>query len=206
MTDTRATAEAHTAFFSIAEADGDVTFNGLSQDSVYVWGAQATATAYPVSYIKTEGATVTRLADIIRYDPVSILSRGAIAVDCLPNASTSGTDGLAALSDGGASNFVRSYFSSLSPVTYVLNGGVNVALIVGAGKIAGVWAEIRTLFATDDVRLLKDGVATGSPDTSAAMPAGLDRLDIGNVPDYADGLVRVRLFNKPTMKNVTEFK
>jgi len=59
-----ATASAAAAFrLYVGEGDNDATFNGLSQDSLYLWGAQVEAGAFPSSYIPTTTGSVARTAD-----------------------------------------------------------------------------------------------------------------------------------------------
>lgn len=54
----------------INEADNDNNFDGLDQDSLYVWGAQfEEGMTFPTSYILTTTAPVTRTADDITLDP-----------------------------------------------------------------------------------------------------------------------------------------
>jgi hypothetical protein len=56
-------------FIYIAEADNDVTFDGLNQDSYYAWGSQVEVNAFPTSYIPTTTTAETRNADDITMAP-----------------------------------------------------------------------------------------------------------------------------------------
>lgn len=208
ITDTRATTETQRAYLYLADDDASFNYTGLSLDAFHLWGAQATATAYPVSYIKTEGATVTRLADRAKYTG-AFPSKGSIAVDLLEHDGTSGTHSWGSLSAAGSSNnAVQFYASNVSATLYVTKSAATQALIQAANREANVWHEFRAQFDTNNVRILKDGALIGPPDTSADMPASLDTLEVaglaaGTFPPSS--LVRLRLLSKPTDKNVTDF-
>ncbi len=68
----------------IAEADGDITFTGLNQASLYLWGGQCELGGYPTSYIRTTTGSVTRSADVATFtpfaNPSSYLVQGRTAV------------------------------------------------------------------------------------------------------------------------------
>lgn len=53
----------------IAEAELDPTFDGLDQDSLYIWQAQVEESPFPTSPIYTSGTEITRLADDLTMDP-----------------------------------------------------------------------------------------------------------------------------------------
>lgn len=53
----------------VAEADNDWTFNGASQSSIAMFGAQFENSYFPTSYISTTSASVTRTADYLTVPP-----------------------------------------------------------------------------------------------------------------------------------------
>ena len=206
LTDTRATAESCSARIYASDGNNGRSYSGASIGAVRVWGTQVTATAYPVSYIKTAGATVTRLSDLMLYGSLSLPAKGTLAVDVLDNSSISGSYGwVNAQKDG--SNFARLYGSNRNSVGYIYESGILQALIQGTlVRSADAWAEHRLTYDTDDVRLYKDG-AQLTTDTSASMPAGLADFYVGSIAtgSQANALVRARLYSKPTIANVTDF-
>lgn len=214
IADTRATAEAAFDQIMIAESDGVRTFNGASQDSLYLFGAQVTATNKPVSYVKTEAATATRLSDRLLYSGITLPSKGSIACDVLFDGDIVSNAFIGTLSDGGsADNRVAAFLSDASGTdsgrSFVRTGAVTQADVTGTTAVDDrVWNEIRTPFAADDVRVLINGISEGTPDTSATIPSALDRIDVGSDQagsSQADSLVRLRLLSSATDKNVTDF-
>lgn len=70
ITWTAGATETNTPRLYIAEADADITFDGLNQDSLYVWGAQVENSPFPTSYIEVPAtADVTRTADDVTMLP-----------------------------------------------------------------------------------------------------------------------------------------
>lgn len=51
----------------VGSADNTAVFDGLNQDSIYIFGAQLETGNYPSSYIPTTTTAVTRTADSLRY-------------------------------------------------------------------------------------------------------------------------------------------
>jgi hypothetical protein len=196
------------SYILAASGDGASTYTGLSQDAFYLWGAQFTATAYPVSYIKTDGATVTRLADSIQYNGLALPASCTIACDALERNVTLGNIRYGVISDATSNNRELVYRVTTSLLAFVQTGGVaQVNQVSTIPAVADKWGEYRMTTATDDVNLYVDG-ALGGSDTSATLPSGMTRLSVGcgySNLNQLDGRVRVRLFSKPTEKDITDF-
>lgn len=211
MTDTRATVENMTVYLyaSTGLAAANATFSGLSQDSLEVWGWQVTATAYPVSYIPTTTAAVTRLADRLQYQNVSIPKSCTLAADVLHPYIGAGVGGLIDATFD-ATNTPRALIYKTAANHYTFASNVTTqASFANPGAKANVWQEMRSTFADNNVEAYLDGDNSGSagPDTSSAL-AATDRLSIGSYYDGSNvlnGLVRARIYSKPTLKNVTDF-
>ena len=90
------------------------------------------------------------------------------------------------------------------------DGGILQCNVLGAinGYLDNVWQEARGTYETDDIRLYESGILSDS-DSLATVPSPLSYLEFGgySTPGFErNGRVRVRLFNKPTLKDPTEFK
>lgn len=208
LTDTRATAEACAARAYLADSNGGRSYSGASLDGVYCWGLQITATAYPVSIIKTEGATVTRLKDTLQYTGLSFGSGYTLACDHLSTDVVDGSHVLGEISDGSGANRLSLYRSGSGKVLLLTSGGATQASIGGTINFESEqWQEYRGTAQEDDVAAYMDGVADGT-DALATMPVSPNELNIGayfDATSQLNGLVRVRLLSEPTIKNVTDF-
>jgi hypothetical protein len=69
-------------FVFLADDSANLTFDGLDQDGVYLWGAQVEATRWPSSYIPTTTGTAPRSADVLKYAS-NIGNDGTMEVDLL---------------------------------------------------------------------------------------------------------------------------
>lgn len=157
---------------------------------IYVWGAQhekSTRDA-PASYVLTTTAAATYTADTLRY-PASDNIGGADNGEGTMQISTIGQGYdhvddyvLAQLNDGGsADNAITLGVDADDKATLtVVAGGVSQAAITSTTEIGdGSQHCVRASWTTDSVTLRVDGVVEGT-DTSATIPTGLDRLQVGS--------------------------
>ena len=73
ITDTASSTNVANLSIYIADSNGNNLFDGLDQDSIYVWGAQIEESSYPTSYIPNlSTGTSTRIADDITISPSDI--------------------------------------------------------------------------------------------------------------------------------------
>lgn len=127
--------------FYLAETNGGNSYPSTTDQAnaeAYIWGAQLEEGAYPTSYIKTEGSTATRNADVISKTGIASLigqSEGTLYINAAPfSASDNGYFGL---SDGTAANRVRFGFSNAGSIAAVSV----VSSVVQVSTAAGTYLE-----------------------------------------------------------------
>lgn len=214
--DTRATAENQTVYIRVAEGDNDATFDGLSQDSIYAWGAMIIANVdSPPSYIYTSGATATRNADVLYYagddgnlGGVGSYKRLTMAAEVLrPNENNTRLyPGFLEVSDGGSNNDrVQLLENVASDVVYAYAvaagsaGEINLA--AGSDISDGDARSLRLTYRVGEAKLYVNGSQVDVTDEPADLPDDLDRIYVGNTQSanwQANGLIRnVRIWPYP---------
>jgi len=174
--------------FSIIESLTDArnpSFNALNK-SVYIWGAQLEEGAYPTSYIKTQGSSVTRNKD--QYTKTGISDKinseeGVLFVE-MAALSDDGTDRRITLTDGTVGNAVNIGLSQFSGNinSEVYSGGVLQTFNWGA---TGVTQTNNNKFALSWGSGTMKFYVNGSPtntETGVTSPIGLNSLkfSLGN--------------------------
>jgi len=166
-----ATAASNTMQIAAATADGDATFAGDgSAISVHFWGAQLETGAYATSYIPTTSASVTRAADILRYDGI-VLSPPYTVETSVLLAAGGAIQSIVDL-DGGTGTAYLTYITSADRAgLFVQNSSATQANITDGDIISiGEWTSISTVGAIDDMRILVDSAPSGTPDVSGTPP------------------------------------
>jgi hypothetical protein len=181
-------AGAITPFLVIADADNSATFDGLDQDSLYLWGAQMEVGNYPTSYISNAGATtVTRGYDQLRYkgDDGNIVDNGQGTLACdvyYPDRIWTDNAILIIMTDGGVltdSVYLYNAYNSYAKIVTAASG-LSAGLVTSTTDIVdGTVREVRATWATNNLRLYVNGTAEGATDTDCGIPNELDRIDVG---------------------------
>jgi hypothetical protein len=163
---------------------------GTSGDEIEIWGAQLEAGSFASSYMKTEGATFTRSADVITKTGASDLigqTEGTLfAVVDYRNLIAFARQ-ILYLSDNSDLNRVfLTTVENVSRVRFEVRNTTNQASITtgdinssGILKIAGVYKE-------NDFRLYVNGALIGS-DTSGTVPV-MNRINVGCKQDGTQSL------------------
>lgn len=189
-----------------------ISFSGLNQDSVAVFGIQVEKSNYPSTYIPTTTGAVTRTADSLRYkmdDGNLTAGKGSLVVDFMgANINQAGSPEYLQISDGTSNNqlalMAASSGDDVSSLV-ITNGGGAQASIVGATDIwNGNKHTIRATWKTNSAKQYVDGAIDGTEDTVCTIPTGLTQLDVGaylSAGHEANGLIsNLKIFGLPTTK------
>ena len=182
----------------------------VAGETIYIWGAQVEAGAFPLSYIPTTIGTAARSADvcsIVGTDFSSFYNQveGTLAIEVYSttSSSASGAPTFLALSDGTINNAIAinrptGTTSASAPVS------VSNSPQFESGTISSVFAssglkKLASAYKTNDLAFSAIG---GSPilDTSASLPTTLNAASIGTWPTssrHINGhIARITYFRK----------
>jgi len=184
--------EARVARVYVAEGDGDDTFNGLNQDSLYCWGIQIEAGVdKPSSYMPTGAAAVIREEDVLRFNAADgniggVGSNRALDFRCrvlMGDVDSTFADTIFTLTDGGSTaNRILMYRAAGQDYPRIISaatGGDAGSSIATTDISDGVVHPIRTSLQTDSMKIYVDGGQEGATDTNVDPPVEQDWLDIG---------------------------
>jgi hypothetical protein len=174
---------------------------GQSGSTVYAWAAQVEAGAYATSYVKTETAAVTRLADYAVKTGISSLigqTEGTVFAEFEVTHQMTGNNILFSVSDGTTNqNIYANIFLSagVNRIEYVVNNG-GVLQMNASSAISNGTHKIALAYKANDFAVFIDGTQVHT-DTSGTVPA-TSRLGIGtwvaNSLNYSDGISQALLF------------
>ncbi len=168
-----------TLLTSIYATDSDGNSSSINS-SVFLWGAQLEAGAFPTSYIPTTTTALTRSADVASVNTLSPwfnASSGTLFSEYV-NATTA-TGSLFAFDDGTANNRIIQYTDlGTTPSGRVVTGGVN-QVGLGAGVIpVNTVGKFAFAYATNDFAVSVNGAPVGT-DTSGTVPTGMTTARLG---------------------------
>lgn len=171
-------------FFVVQLMDGNsVSYAGDGTSGIYIWGAQLEAGAFPTSLIHTEGAQVTRAADIATVNELSPWynpEQGTLFVEYSRQWESSPTQSrVAYLSGADATKTlqIRVLGSGVAAGT-IIDAGTNTAdissavLPISSSRVALAWGAAGASMAAN-------GLLSGV-DGSVVIPQGLTTLWLGN--------------------------
>lgn len=161
---------------------GSVQISGTG--TVYAWGAQLEAGAFPTSYIPTTGAAATRAADSLIVPVTSEwfnAAEGAFYVEGrLPALGGAGFPGLFALDDGSGQNYLQALITDATSDTLAVqarSAGSGAPVLGGPTYVAG--ALIRLALTYGDGMVAASFNGGGAVTMATALPVGLSTLRIG---------------------------
>jgi hypothetical protein len=173
-----------------APSDGGRAVAGNGTSGIYIWGAQLEQATFATSYIPTVASTVTRSADVATMTGTDFSSwynanEGTFvaAYEASPNTFTTylaASNGVVAqnsmhMDNDGAGNMRVAYYSGSSAVAL---------LSLGAIGTIGTVNRIATAYKVNDFAASRNGGAVAT-DTAGAVPASVNRLNIGADPSGA---------------------
>jgi hypothetical protein len=183
--------------FYAAMADVTETYTGDGTSSLYIWGCQNEQGSYATSYIPTQGATATRVAEVCTgagNDQVINSAEGVLYAEI------SAFDNISriSLSDGSSSNRV-SFRIDASSIDFQYRTGGSYSYRVDVNIDTSNTNKIAMSFNNGVFVGYLNGVAIGSPISGASLGQGvLDRLNFndGDSSDSFNGNVKdVRIYN-----------
>jgi hypothetical protein len=171
------------AVLSNASNSPFTAYSGNGTDGILAWGAQLEVGSYPTSYIPTQGASVTRNADVISKTGISSLigqTEGTMFYDgYFGNNSSEVYIFLQALGSGGVDNSI--YLQKNANPTIglkVFSGPTQVANINGGSFSVGDRIKIAAAYKANDFVLYINGTQIGT-DTSGTPPTCAN-FNLGN--------------------------
>lgn len=183
-----------TIVYRCASANGTNSYVGDVTKGISYYGAQLEQASYATSYIKTEGATVSRVADAVTaLTGVSDLigqTEGTLYFE-----GSSFADGTAkhilSISDGTDNNRVQIYTAATNVIGgFIANAGVSQALVENTGFVTGTNYKIAFTYKSNKAALFINGVKIGE-DLTVTVPAcsRIATEPSGTAPFYGNGKV-----------------
>ena len=177
---TPSSAPASTTDFAITDDSNSVAYTPAGTETIYLWGAQFEAGSFPTSYIKTEGATATRSADVASI-PVADFgynqSEGTLFAEY--KRFGSGNAWIAYLGESSNTYISLGNGNSGTAVRVQVNenGTPQATLDTAIVSTGTVYKQVGA-FKANDFSATENGNAVHT-DTSGTLPDGITFLDIG---------------------------
>jgi hypothetical protein len=159
-------------------AFGAISYAGNTNNFFYAWGAMLEAGAYGTSYVKTEAAAVTRLADAASKTGISSLigqTEGTIFLELQKNAGVDSANMPFSLSDGSSANLI--YWNLDGGVAEFIASGSTQAIKTGITLAAGT-NKIAFYYKANDFGIYLNGVSIFT-DTSGSVGA-MSKFNLGS--------------------------
>jgi len=183
---------------------GTNNYLGDATSGVFLWGAQLEAGTFPTSYIPTTSSTVTRAADVASMTGTNFSSwynqtEGTVFAEvALAQPNIGDNQFVFRTSNNTFGNAIAVNILGSAQLSTALDNTFDGFAVSVANLVANVSAKIGAAYATNNLGISLNG-ATAVTDTSAIMPTGLNRADVGS--DHI-GLNRV---NAGTIKRLAYY-
>jgi len=149
--------------------------------SVYAWGAQLEQKPFATSYIRTEGAAVSRSADVLSVDNFSLPSEGSASVtaDYIGGSDLAPTYRNAmSIDDGTSANRMQFYNGAGQPNYVYISAGGTAQASISTGAATDQATTATLTFKPNDFVLYRDGAQVGTG-TSGLIPV-TTKINIGS--------------------------
>jgi hypothetical protein len=158
-------------YFQIGLSDANGVSTPTSTGTAHIWGAQVEAGSYATSYVKTEAAAVTRVADAASKTGISSLigqTEGVLFIDMEFNGYDSETKWIAFLGTG--SNYIGIYTNNGSLFTAEVSNGTAQFLSVSFAFVVGQRYKLALAYKANDFAFYVNGTQVAT-DNSGTVPA-----------------------------------
>lgn len=203
----------HSFHIQLETADGAATYEGDGLSGVYLAAAQVEIGKYPTSYIPTEGAAVTRAADILTV-PVSEFPfnrrHGTIFADFRSSRPASAYTGQAderatvwTISDnasGTGNNLLDLYYTNTLGLLGRNGGGSYTSGWIGAQPTPIAFEKVAAAFDGQNARVSRNGASV----TGHSVPFGLASAVVMRVGNTGVGISGARVL-KGHMRRITYY-
>jgi hypothetical protein len=168
--------------------------------SVYAWGAQLEAGSYATSYIPTQGAISTKVAETCNdagNDQVFNGSEGVLFVEMSALANDSTTRRINLRNSSGSNQIRIEFGNSSNLISAVLFNGANQAVINNTSNNILNSNKIAFKYKENDFALWINGVEVGTDIIGTTIGAGiLDRIDLSLSPNQTySNIKQIQYFN-----------
>jgi hypothetical protein len=159
---------------------------GDGTSGLYVWGAQLEAGSFATSYIPTVAASVTRVADVVKFGGAAFTSmqtatQGTIVSQYkLLALSTAATQEIYNIDSGSAANaiYIRANNAAGSMETVAYVGGASQGFLVWSGSVTTNVSRCAYGYALNNTGLSVNG-DNAALDTTYTVPSGFTRATLG---------------------------
>lgn len=171
------------ATIQMTDGSGAFSYTGDGTSGLFIFGAQSTKTAFPVPYVPTTSAAVTRNADAFLLSGSDFTdfwnpSEGTYFVDSDIPLGAVGSRRIIEINDNTSNNRIFIYHNTLAEE---IQGRLTVGGVVQSevGRPATPGAAMRMAYSLkkDAFNFAANGMS-GIADTSGAMPVGINRMII----------------------------
>jgi hypothetical protein len=174
--------------------------NNAIDKGVHIWGAQVELGSYATSYIPTQGATATRVAETCNdagNDQVFNGSEGVLFVEMSALANDSTTRRINLRNSSGSNQIRIEFGNSSNLISAVLFNGANQAVINNTSNNILNSNKIAFKYKENDFALWINGVEVGTDIIGTTIGAGiLDRIDLSLSPNQTySNIKQIQYFN-----------